>query len=261
MTSPWAGGTGGGVSAVATRARLGAAGVAGRGRRDRPAAAGRGRAGRHGEIVGLAAWHRGLLAAARRVEARGLPLLTAVDELDVMFDKRRCHALLRSRGVAVPEAFTASGYEEIRGQGLEQGVRQSRRTGRRRRGSSPSRSAGPGDRTGPAGRGAGPGAAGEGQRRAAGRGAAPGRGGRGAAPGQCLHVRGARRRPAVQLPAGAPLRRGRTSPPSSTGSPPDGLHVERWLPKAGQRGRAADLRVVVVAGRPPTPWSAPAGPR
>jgi glutathione synthase/RimK-type ligase-like ATP-grasp enzyme len=30
---------------------------------------------------------------------------------------------------------------------------------------------------------------------------------------------------------------------------PDGLHVERWLPKASQRGRVADLRVVVVAGR------------
>ncbi|MGW5421158.1 STM4014 family protein [Streptomyces sp. NPDC003943] len=30
---------------------------------------------------------------------------------------------------------------------------------------------------------------------------------------------------------------------------PDGLHVERWLPKAAQHGRAADLRVVVVDGR------------
>ncbi|MER5495595.1 MULTISPECIES: STM4014 family protein [unclassified Streptomyces] len=30
---------------------------------------------------------------------------------------------------------------------------------------------------------------------------------------------------------------------------PDGLHVERWLPKATRRGRATDLRVVVVAGR------------
>ncbi|MFG1665245.1 STM4014 family protein [Streptomyces sp. Y7] len=30
---------------------------------------------------------------------------------------------------------------------------------------------------------------------------------------------------------------------------PDGLHLERWVPKASQRGRAADLRVVVVAGR------------
>ncbi|MFI8962117.1 STM4014 family protein [Streptomyces sp. NPDC053493] len=30
---------------------------------------------------------------------------------------------------------------------------------------------------------------------------------------------------------------------------PDGLHVERWLPKAAQDGRAADLRVVVIGGR------------
>ncbi|MFF1442155.1 STM4014 family protein [Streptomyces sp. NPDC058295] len=30
---------------------------------------------------------------------------------------------------------------------------------------------------------------------------------------------------------------------------PDGLHLERWLPKASQDGRATDLRVVVVAGR------------
>ncbi|MFE7514359.1 STM4014 family protein, partial [Streptomyces sp. NPDC057540] len=30
---------------------------------------------------------------------------------------------------------------------------------------------------------------------------------------------------------------------------PDGLHVERWVPKATQGGRAADLRVVVVDGR------------
>ncbi|WP_416976799.1 STM4014 family protein [Streptomyces sp. T028] len=30
---------------------------------------------------------------------------------------------------------------------------------------------------------------------------------------------------------------------------PDGLHLERWLPKASQEGRATDLRVVVVAGR------------
>ncbi|GAA2252356.1 hypothetical protein GCM10010145_20100 [Streptomyces ruber] len=30
---------------------------------------------------------------------------------------------------------------------------------------------------------------------------------------------------------------------------PDGLHVERWLPKASVGGRTADLRVVVVAGR------------
>jgi len=31
---------------------------------------------------------------------------------------------------------------------------------------------------------------------------------------------------------------------------PDGLHVERWFPKAGLAGRVVDLRVLVVAGRP-----------
>ncbi|MEU4656465.1 STM4014 family protein [Streptomyces sp. NPDC023723] len=30
---------------------------------------------------------------------------------------------------------------------------------------------------------------------------------------------------------------------------PDGLHLEQWVPKASQGGRAADLRVVVIAGR------------
>ncbi|MBQ1081201.1 STM4014 family protein [Nocardiopsis sp. B62] len=30
---------------------------------------------------------------------------------------------------------------------------------------------------------------------------------------------------------------------------PDGLHVERWVPKAGFQGRVIDLRVLVVAGR------------
>ncbi len=30
---------------------------------------------------------------------------------------------------------------------------------------------------------------------------------------------------------------------------PDGLHLERWLPKASLRGRVTDLRIVVVAGR------------
>ncbi|PCG82822.1 hypothetical protein CIB93_27880 [Streptomyces sp. WZ.A104] len=30
---------------------------------------------------------------------------------------------------------------------------------------------------------------------------------------------------------------------------PDGLHIERWVPKASQRGRAADLRIVVIGGR------------
>jgi hypothetical protein len=31
---------------------------------------------------------------------------------------------------------------------------------------------------------------------------------------------------------------------------PDGLHVERWVPKAGLDGRTFDLRVVVIGGTP-----------
>lgn len=31
---------------------------------------------------------------------------------------------------------------------------------------------------------------------------------------------------------------------------PDGLHVERWMPKAGLNGRTFDLRVVVIGGTP-----------
>ncbi len=31
---------------------------------------------------------------------------------------------------------------------------------------------------------------------------------------------------------------------------PDGLHVERWLPKATLDGRVFDLRVVVIGGEP-----------
>ncbi|HXT89655.1 MAG TPA: STM4014 family protein, partial [Trebonia sp.] len=31
---------------------------------------------------------------------------------------------------------------------------------------------------------------------------------------------------------------------------PDGLHVERWIPKAGVEGRTFDLRVVVIGGTP-----------
>ncbi|MGW0179549.1 STM4014 family protein [Nocardia sp. NPDC003345] len=30
---------------------------------------------------------------------------------------------------------------------------------------------------------------------------------------------------------------------------PDGLHIERWIPKASVQGRSCDLRVVVIAGR------------
>ncbi|MGI5182044.1 STM4014 family protein [Dactylosporangium sp. CA-152071] len=168
----------------------------------------------HGEIVGLAAWHRGLVAAARRVEASGVPLLTAVDELDVMFDKRRCHALLRSRGVAVPEAFAAAGYQEIR----ERGWR--RVFVKPPHGSSASGVV-------------------------------------------ALGFGGARERGRVVAYTSAALDGGklynelrvhryadeRTIAAIVDRLAVDGLHVERWLPKASHDGLVFDLRVLVVAGR------------
>ncbi|MEV4133573.1 STM4014 family protein [Dactylosporangium sp. NPDC049742] len=168
----------------------------------------------HGEIVGLAAWHRGLVAAARQVEAWGVPLLTAVDELDVMFDKRRCHALLRSRGVAVPEAFAAVGYQEIR----ERGWR--RVFVKPPHGSSASGVV-------------------------------------------ALGFGGARERGRVVAYTSAALDGGklynqlrvhrytdeRTIAAIVDRLAVDGLHVERWLPKASHDGLVFDLRVLVVAGR------------
>ncbi|MFF5227542.1 STM4014 family protein, partial [Dactylosporangium sp. NPDC000521] len=168
----------------------------------------------HGEIVGLAAWHRGLVAAARRVEAWGVPLLTAVDELDVMFDKRRCHALLRSRGVAVPEAFAAAGYQEIRERGWQ------RVFVKPPHGSSASGVV-------------------------------------------ALGFGGARERGRVVAYTSAVLDGGRlynelrvhryTDEPAIAAIVDrlavDGLHVERWLPKASHDGLVFDLRVLVVAGR------------
>ena len=64
------------------------------------------------------------------------------------------------------------------------------------------------------------------------------------------HDRGGRR-------TGCSTRCGRAATPTRPRSPrivdrlaADGLHVERWLPKAGLGDRVVDLRVVVVAGRP-----------
>ena len=50
----------------------------------------------------------------------------------------------------------------------------------------------------------------------------------------------------------SPARYGANKRPSTPGShalAPDGLQVERWLPKAGLGGRVVDLRVVVIAGQ------------
>ncbi|WP_433207916.1 STM4014 family protein [Dactylosporangium sp. CS-047395] len=172
---------------------------------------GAGRAAEHGEIVGLAAWYAGFMAAARRVEhAATGPLTTPVDELAVLFDKRRCHALLGAHGVPVPDGFAARGYEEVRAAGWPR-----------------------------------------------------------------VFVKPAHGSSASGVIALA-FNRGRVSAYTSAaldGSKlynelrvhhytdehtvaaiidrlgADGLHVERWLPKAAHAGKVFDLRVVVIAGR------------
>ncbi|MFD2348144.1 hypothetical protein ACFSTC_00205 [Nonomuraea ferruginea] len=66
-------------------------------------------------VGGGAAWYRAFLAGLGTVAAiPGVTLLADVDEIGVMFDKRRCHAVLERAGVPVPPAFEARSYEELR---------------------------------------------------------------------------------------------------------------------------------------------------
>ncbi|WP_238014999.1 STM4014 family protein [Dactylosporangium sp. AC04546] len=164
----------------------------------------------HGEIVGLQAWHRGLIAAARRVEAQGAPLLTAVDDLAVLFDKRQCHARLAAHGVAVPEAFTAEAYELVRAHGWP------RVFVKPAHGSSASGVVA---------------LAFNGRRVSAYTSAVLDH-------GRLYNVLRVRHYTDERLVAAIVDRLGA-----------DGLHVERWFPKAAHDGRVFDLRVVVIAGR------------
>jgi glutathione synthase/RimK-type ligase-like ATP-grasp enzyme len=81
---------------------------------------------RHGELVGLAAWYEGFAAALARVaalaRAAGATLLQEPAEILTMFDKRACHRLLRDAAVPVPPALPApSSYAELRGAMAEAG--------------------------------------------------------------------------------------------------------------------------------------------
>ncbi|GGM60093.1 STM4014 family protein [Dactylosporangium sucinum] len=168
----------------------------------------------HGEIVGLRAWHRGLVAAARRVEACGAPLLTPVDDLAVLFDKRRCHARLTAHGVAVPEAFTpqrtTESYEQVRAHGWP------RVFVKPAHGSSASGVVA---------------LAFNGHRVSAYTSAVLDH-------DRLYNVLRVQHYTDERLVAAIVDRLGA-----------DGLHVERWFPKAAHDGRVFDLRVVVIAGR------------
>ena len=204
--------------------RVGADRVARRGSAGGPGAAGHGRRGPG----------RGYGPLVRAVRARppgpwrscaaaaGATLLDDPDELAVLFDKRRCHGVLREPGSRCPPRPRPA--TPRRGAGL----------GRRACAAGGHRAA-PGVRQArPRFVGVGRARRGDGRRR----------------PGAGDHLGGA-----WTIRAGCSTRCGcaatteREVAAIVDALAPDGLHIERWLPKASQGGRSADLRVVVVAGR------------
>ncbi|WP_406110544.1 STM4014 family protein [Kitasatospora purpeofusca] len=170
-------------------------------------------------VEGGAAWYAGVTAALRTLAATpGVRLLGDPEEIAVMFDKRRTHALLSAAGVPVPRALeggAVAGWEDLRARLDAAGLR--RVFVKPSHGSSAS---------GVVALEFGP----RGQLRAT---------------------------TSVELADGRmhnSLRVRRYQEERQVAElvdrlAPDGLHVEQWVPKASQSGRSADLRVVVVAGR------------
>jgi glutathione synthase/RimK-type ligase-like ATP-grasp enzyme len=181
---------------------------------------GAGRLAEHGEIVGLADWYRGFGAALTRIGhaagATGASLLATPDDLLVMCDKRRCHARLREAGVPVPPALRpVTNYADLRAAMADAGW--SRVFVKPAYGSS-------------------------------------------ASGVLALSVTTGRVRAVTSVERVPPrlfnsLRVRTYADEAEVASivdalARDGVHVERWFPKAALGGRVLDLRVVVVAGRP-----------
>ncbi|MFF3846610.1 STM4014 family protein [Streptomyces sp. NPDC002328] len=172
-------------------------------------------------VEGSARWYAGFTAALRGL--RGGVRLDDPDDLAVLFDKRRCHAVLDAAGVPVPASPTSGplgapvrGWDDVRA--LMREHRMPRLFVKPAHGSSASGVLAV--ESGGAGR--------------------------------------IRATTSVELTADGRLfnslkvrRYEREADIAAVvdALAPDGLHLERWLPKASQEGRAADLRVVVVAGR------------
>ncbi|MBF6349308.1 STM4014 family protein [Nocardia flavorosea] len=171
-------------------------------------------------VEGTARWYRAFGSAVASL--RGGIRLDDPAELAVLFDKRLCHARLAAAGVAVPESPTSgrgqpiTGWDDIREHLRVPGLR--RMFVKIAHGSSAS-----------------------------------------GVLAVEAHPRGpVRATTSVELTAEGALhnslrvRRYRTEPEIAAivdRLAPDGLHLERWVPKSTLRGRACDLRVVVVAGR------------
>ncbi|MFE3192976.1 STM4014 family protein [Nocardia sp. NPDC059240] len=177
-------------------------------------------------VEGSAIWYRRFLAAAQAVGARaqaaGARLLDDPDELAVLFDKRRCHGVLREAGVPVPFSPTSgvgtpiSGWAELRE--LMSVHRLPRAFVKLAHGSSASGVLAIETASG----------------------------------GRVQATTSVQREPDGRLFNSLRVRKYSTETEVAAlvnALAPDGLHVERWLPKASQSGRSADLRVVVVGGR------------
>lgn len=172
-------------------------------------------------VEGSARWYARFVEAVRGL--RGGVRLDDAGELAVMFDKRRCHAVLDAADVPVPESPT-SGPDAVRVTGWDD-VRAAMRDHRMPRlfvklahGSS---------------------ASGVLAVESSGR-------------GRVRATTSVELTPDGELFNSLAVRRYEREADIAAvvdALAPDGLHLERWLPKASQRGRAADLRVVVVAGR------------
>ncbi|MFF7254015.1 STM4014 family protein [Streptomyces microflavus] len=178
-------------------------------------------------VEGSARWYAGFLSAvgevSRAASAAGAEVLTSPGDIAALFDKRLCHALLEDAGVPVPASPTSGpraarvrDWSDVRA--LMREHRMPRAFVKLAHGSSASgvlavETAGHGRVR----------ASTSVERDAEGR------------LFNSLRVR----RYTTEREVGAIV----------DALAPDGLHIERWLPKASQRGRAADLRIVVVGGR------------
>ncbi|MEU8201000.1 STM4014 family protein [Streptosporangium sp. NPDC049046] len=178
--------------------------------------------GEPSRVGGGARWYAGFVAGITRVlravaATPGAALLADVEDVSVMFDKRRCHARLSEAGVPVPPALSGpvGGYAELRERMGE--ARWGRVFVKPAHGSSASGVV-------------------------------------------ALHASGRRVRAVTSAePVSGGLRnslRVRCYEDETEVAAivdllaTDGLHVERWFPKASLQGRAIDLRVVVVDGTP-----------
>jgi glutathione synthase/RimK-type ligase-like ATP-grasp enzyme len=174
----------------------------------------------HGEIVGLAAWYdgfaRALARVARAADAAQARLLNDPAEILVMFDKRACHATLAAAGVPVPPAVRPpTSYAELRDAMAERGWH--RVFVKTAHGSSSS----------------------------------------GVLAFQTDGRGRVRADTSVELAGRRLFNNLRVRAYHDEGQiasivdllAPDGLHVERWFPKASLAGRIVDLRVVVIGGR------------